>query len=192
MQRIVISDIFGKTPALDKLCEAAGTDVDVIDPYAGEYMGFGTEKHAYEFFMAHIGLSTYCDLLTSRLEKTPSAAMLIGFSVGASAVWRISGALHPEQVPRAVCFYGSQIRHLTEIHPNTVVEHILPAYEPAFSVDEVAGRLAGRKNVVLHRTPYLHGFMNEVSKNFSELGYSTYIDWLSRKESDSPSPFPLL
>ena len=192
MQRIVVSDIFGKTPALEKLCKAVGADVDVVDPYAGEYMGFGTEKQAYEFFMAHIGLNTYCDLLTSRLEKTPSPAMLIGFSVGASAAWRISGSLIPEKVPRAVCFYGSQVRHLTEIQPNIAVDHILPAHEPAFSVDEVADRLAGRKNVVLHRTTYLHGFMNEVSKNYNELGYSIYIDWLRQRDSDFLSPHPLL
>lgn len=180
LHRIIVSDIFGKTPALDRLCRAVGADVDVIDPYGGEYLGFWTEKQAYEYFMAHIGLNTYCDAVRSRLEKSPSPAMLVGFSVGASAVWRISESLDSQKVRRAVCFYGSQIRHFMEIEPSIAVDHILPFHEPAFNVDELAGSLAGKNNVVLHRTPYLHGFMNEVSKNYNELGYRTYIDWLQR------------
>lgn len=178
MCRIIISDIFGKTLALDKLCKAVGADVDVIDPYAGKYMGFQTEEQAYESFMAHMGLNTYCDLLQSKLEKTSSPTTLIGFSVGASAVWQISESLSAETVKRAICFYGSQVRNLTEINPGIVVEHILPLHESGFSVDELARSLSGKKNVVLHMTPYLHGFMNELSENYNKLGYTRYVDWL--------------
>ncbi|MBN2429671.1 MAG: hypothetical protein JXK94_15155 [Deltaproteobacteria bacterium] len=178
MRKIVVTDIFGKTPALEKLCKAVGGDVDIIDPYAGKFMGVMTEEQAYGFFMANTGVETYCDLLLSRLEKIPSPGILIGFSVGASAIWQISESLSRAKVKRAVCFYGSQVRHLAEINPGFVVDFVLPKHEPGFDIDELANRLAGKKNVVLHKTPYLHGFMNELSKNYNKSGYTQYIDWL--------------
>jgi dienelactone hydrolase len=178
MQTIIVSDIFGRTPALENLCKAVGSDVDVIDPYDGKSMGFQTEDQAYDFFMANVGLSTYCDLLVSRLEKVRVPISLVGFSVGASAIWQVSESLSAEKVKRVVCFYGSQVRHLTEIKPSVVIEHVLPTHEPGFSVESLENRLSGIKNVVLYKTSYLHGFMNELSKNYNNLGYSEYIDWL--------------
>lgn len=179
MHRIVIvSDIFGKTQALKKLCKAVISNVDVIDPYAGNYMDFRTEQEAYEFFMNNVGLSTYCDLLLSRLEKVPSPTNLVGFSVGASAIWQVSELLNTNKINRVVCFYGSQVRNLTEIKPNVVVEHLLPIHEPGYSISELASQLSRKENVVIHKTPYLHGFMNKLSKNYNKSGYATYIDWL--------------
>ena len=189
MRKIVVSDIFGKTPALEQLCMAIGDDVDIIDPYDGKYMGFQTEEQAYEFFMANMGLNKYCGLLQWRLKKTPSPATLIGFSVGAAAIWRISESLSTERVKRAVCFYGSQIRHLSEITPNVEVEYVLPMHEPGFSIDELVTRLSDKKNVVLHKTAYLHGFMNKFSKNYNKLGYTKYIDWL-RQSASYRSSYP--
>jgi dienelactone hydrolase len=181
MHKIVVSDIFGRTPALDKLCKAVGSDVDVIDPYDGKFMGFCTEDQAYDSFMTNVGISTYSDLLLSRLEKARTPISLVGFSVGASAIWQISESLNAGKVKRVVCFYGSQVRRLTEIRPSVVIEHVLPMHEPGFSVEELARRLSGIDNIVLYKTPYLHGFMNELSKNYSNLGYSEYVDWLLEK-----------
>lgn len=178
MHRIIVSDIFGKTPALNKLCKAIGADVEVIDPYAGKYKGFQTERQAYECFMADVGLDAYGDVLQSRLEKAPPTTSLVGFSVGASAIWQISESLRVETLKRVICFYASQVRHATDIQPSVAVEHVLPAHEPGFNVDELANRLSGKVNVVLHKTPYLHGFMNQQSKNYSRLGYTEYVAWL--------------
>jgi len=183
MRQAVVSDIFGKTLALEKLCKALG-DVDIIDPYAGKYMGFQTEEQAYVFFMANVGLKTYCDLLQSRLKKIPSLTTMVGFSVGASAIWQISESLTIERVKRAVCFYGSQIRYLSEINPNIAIEVVVPMHEPGFSIDELVTCLSCKRNVVLHKTPYLHGFMNEFSKNYNELGYTKYIDWLRQSANE--------
>ena len=178
MRRIVLSDIFGKTQALDKLRRTIGADVGVVDPYDGERKDFHTEEQAYDFFMANIGLDKYCDLVQSRLEKTTTPIVLIGFSVGASAIWRLSEHFNPGKVERAYCFYGSQIRHMTEINPRVRVEYILPKHEPGFCVDELARHLSAKKNVVLHKTPYGHGFMNELSRNFSKRGYAKFVEVL--------------
>lgn len=178
-----MSDIFGRTPALENLCKAVGSDVDLIDPYAGKYMGFQTEEQAYESFMANVGLDAYCNLLQSRLKKVLKPTILIGFSVGASAIWKISESLNTEKIRSVVCFYSSQIRHLTAIKPSVIVEYVLPTYEPGFSVDELSHRLSSKKNVVLYKTPYLHGFMNELSKNYNKVGYAEYVDWLRESAS---------
>lgn len=175
---IVVSDIFGKTFALERLCRAIGDDVYIIDPYAGKYMDFQNEGQAYEFFMENMGLNSYCDLLNTRLEKIQSPVILIGFSVGASAIWQISGSLSIEKVNRAVCFYGSQVRHMLKVNPSIEIEFLLPMYEPGFSVDGLESHLSDKKNVVLHRTPYLHGFMNELSMNYNKQACTRYIDWL--------------
>ncbi len=179
MHRIVVSDIFGKTPALEQLCKAVGENVDIIDPYAGKYMNFANEENAYEWFVTKIGLDAYCAFLHDRIERISSPATLIGFSVGASAIWRLSGSLGPEKTVRAICFYGSQVRHMLEIDPRIPVEYILPEYEPGFNAGELAVHLSKKKNVMLHRTPYMHGFMNALSTNYSKSGYTTYIEWLS-------------
>ena len=55
---------------------------------------------------------------------------------------------------------------------------IFPVSEPGFSVGELGNILSKKKGVEIHTTPYRHGFMNSLSKNFSPVGYSEYIHWL--------------
>ncbi len=178
MGKVLVSDIFGRTKALEDLAGAIGSVVDIIDPYGGQQMGFHTEQQAYEHFMAHIGIRKYENMLASRLADIPRVSILIGFSAGAAAIWGISETLTPEKIGRAVCFYGSQIRHAIDIVPRIRIEHILPEMEPGFSIDELAAALFNKKNVTVHKTPYLHGFMNELSPNFSRTGYAAGLDRL--------------
>ncbi len=115
MKKNIVSDIFGRTPALENLCKALGSNVDIIDPYAGKYMCFKTEQEAYDFFMANVGLEAYCCVLKSKLEKDSIPLILIGFSVGASAIWQVSESFSNKKIKHVVCFYGSQIRHLRRL-----------------------------------------------------------------------------
>jgi dienelactone hydrolase len=79
---------------------------------------------------------------------------------------------------RVVCFYGSQIRTHKHIKPCVRVDLVLPKWEPAFDVEQLARELSTKPNVKIHRTPYRHGFMNLLSKNFSAMAYEKYIAWL--------------
>jgi hypothetical protein len=38
--------------------------------------------------------------------------------------------------------------------------------------------LSGKPTVTVHKTPYLHGFMNRVSPNFNQTGYDVWLDRL--------------
>lgn len=179
MRRIVVSDIFGRTPELERLCDTVASKVEIVDPYSGRFMEFRDEAQAYETFMTTVGLARYGGILQEKLKTgTTVPVFLAGFSVGASVIWKASRSLDHVPVVRAVCFYGSQIRLFPEIHPMIKIDLVLPKREPGFCVRELALQLSGKSNVELHTTPYLHGFMNPLSKNFSPAGYEKYANWL--------------
>ena len=178
MHVIVASDIFGRTAALENLCARIAADCDIVDPYGGRPVDFESEAHAYAHFTQECGLATYAAKIANLLGAQSRQVSLIGFSVGASAIWKLSEGLSAANVARAACFYGSQIRHHLDVRPSVLVELFLPSSEASFDIDVIAQALASRQNVVLHKTRYPHGFMNRLSKNFSHEGLSLYIDGL--------------
>lgn len=180
MGKVIVSDIFGRTPALEELAGAVGSVAEIIDPYDKKNMNFTAEPLAYEYFMTHVGIRAYEQVVAARLAKILKIDLLIGFSVGAAAVWGISGTLFPEKVNRAVCFYGSQIRHTFDIVPQIPMDHILPRKEPGFDIDTLAEILSGKPSVTVHSTFFLHGFMNQLSPNFSRTGYDVWVGQLRR------------
>jgi len=54
MSIIIVSDIFGKTPALIGIGEELNAKA-IVDPYDGQYMMFESESDAYSYFMKNIG-----------------------------------------------------------------------------------------------------------------------------------------
>lgn len=168
MQVILFSDIFGSTPALAKLAThlACETTPLIVDPYGGHFLEFTLEDDAYAYFTKHVGIERYTQIIEKKLKTITGELFLIGFSMGASALWCV---LSKRVVNgRAVCYYGSQIRdhtHLTPLIPTTL---IFPFQEPHFDVGRLT-RQMGRKDLVSCRTvPYLHGFMNSMSFNYNE------------------------
>lgn len=178
MNKIIVTDIFGTTPALQDLAGTVGSVTCVIDPYEGKDMGFGTEYLAYEYFMTHIGIRAYEQQVAACLAEIQTIDLIIGFSVGAAAVWGISGTFSAGKIDRAVCFYGAQIRHSIEIVPRFPTVHILPRKEPGFNIDGLAETLSHKPAVTVHNTPFLHGFMNRLSPNFNQTGYDVWLDRL--------------
>ena len=178
MQTVIVSDIFGKTKALERLCARIADDYEIIDPYSGKEMRFEDEARAYEYFMGTIGLDGYAVHLQNVLADYKEEVAIVGFSVGASAIWRISGSLDEKRVRRVAGFYGSQIRHYLEVESSVEFDLYIPVSEPAFSVSDLADRLAEKSKVILHKTKYLHGFMNALSVNFNQEGYLEYTDRL--------------
>lgn len=178
MHTIVVSDIFGRTSELGKLCEALNTGVNIIDPYSGKFMCFNEESRAYDYFMSNVGIPAYSELLLEKLNSVSNPTRLIGFSVGASAVWKSSEEFKVGVIQRVICFYGSQIRNHIDIIPCVSTDLILPKSEPGFSVSGLAQLLSKKNSVEIQNTPFLYGFMNALSKNFNQVGYNKYINWL--------------
>ena len=78
MHRIIVSDIFGRTSALEKIAEALPGDVDIFDPYDTKHMGFSNEAEAYACFSSEVGLDTYTDKLSKKLQHNPSKSICLG------------------------------------------------------------------------------------------------------------------
>jgi len=177
MRIIVVTDIFGQTPALSNLAESIKAD-SIIDPYSGEDKHFINEAAAYEYFSRDVGLEKYVELLTTELQTSEQETILIGFSIGASAIWQLSAEQTMKNVTtvkQAICFYGSQIRTATDINPKFPTTLIFPTVERHFDVQALAQELSVKTNVNIDIVNYLHGFMNRHSDNFNIIAYNNHL-----------------
>jgi len=177
MSITIVTDVFGKTPALIALAKALNAK-EIIDPYHGQEMAFNNESDAYNYFSEHVGLDVYLMQLTKSVLSQSSAQTLIGFSVGASAIWKLSATISTNYVKSAVCYYGSQIRNYTEITPLFPVKMIFPKHEAHFDVLALQKKLATKAKVNVVKTNYLHGFMNYHSNNYNHAAYQEHLNLL--------------
>jgi dienelactone hydrolase len=174
----LVADIFGRTRALEiigqQLSEAV-PDIRIIDPYQGLDHLFKTEARAYTYFTDRVGLACYASILTDALADPGPDTILIGFSVGASAIWSVSDRPSFRHIKKAFCFYGSQIRQYTGIQPRFDMELIFPEREPHFDVDELIHTLQAKDRVSCSKAKGLHGFMNELSPHFNPDCYAVFM-----------------
>ncbi|MBA6351201.1 hypothetical protein [Colwellia sp. BRX9-1] len=177
MNIVIVSDVFGMTPALIKLKDKLGVTT-IVDPYNGKSMDFKNEAEAYSYFMAEVGLDRYISIVLEALVSLDGKTTLIGFSIGASAIWRISQTNENNFIKQAFCFYSSQIRNFTQIDPYFKINLIFPKNEAHFDVIELIKKLEVKANVKITQVEYLHGFMNYHSNNFNNTGYQKYVTLL--------------
>lgn len=190
MQTFIVSDIFGRTKALENLALAVDVNAIIIDPYDKVDMNFYNEQSAYEGFNTLVGLDAYTQHLCDAIKAHNKPALVIGFSVGASTIWNASElndslindpeTLALSNVTRAICYYPGQIRHKPHIKPGFPTELVFPAFEKHFCVDDLREQLINTANVSIRKTSYLHGFMNQLSVNFNKQGYDFEIDGLRK------------
>ncbi|WP_157845867.1 hypothetical protein [Kiloniella litopenaei] len=163
-------EIYGRTSFTTKL-EATfleqGISVTTLDPYDGQQPVFDDEQHAYDFFIRVCGHDGYLSLLQKTFRETVGPLFLLGFSVGASTVWRMLD--HPDLAKRVqhfVGFYPSQIRHYLSINPECPVSLVFPKEETHFSVQDVMIALGEKDFVTCFQSSGLHGFLNPCSPNY--------------------------
>lgn len=179
MTLVLISDIFGRTAALETLAKQIDSrnHVCIIDPYGGGCPDFESEEAAYSHFMNHIGIERYQEQIQTKLATRPGPFFIVAFSMGASALWislsrsRFKG--------RAIGYYGSQIRHYTHLEPSIPVTLVFPESEPHFDVPALVNTLSEQQTVTCQTLPYSHGFMNPWSVNFNKDAYQNQIRFLS-------------
>jgi dienelactone hydrolase len=179
MNTILVTDIFGKTAALAEIAANFSHEVEILDPYNAVEMNFSDEAEAYRYFISEVGLEAYATRLLERIMAKPSPIMLIGFSVGAAAIWKISHLAAASHIASAIGFYGSQIRYSADIVPSFPVKLIFPATEAHFSVSELIATLSNTDKVQIQQVTSLHGFMNRHSQNFDATDYEKFIKELS-------------
>ena len=110
---------------------------------------------------------------------------LIGFSVGASAIWQISEKEELPEVLNATCFYGSQIRNNINVNSKFPIHLIFPKSEEHFSVSELTKEIRDKEKVGVEQTDFLHGFMNTHSQNYDQLGYNQHLQALCNVPSNN-------
>jgi dienelactone hydrolase len=182
MNLIIVSDIFGRTTSIDRLIRLLSPlygDVSLIEPYAGERIDFQDEAEAYRHFQQHCGSEKLTALLLKKVAAAQTAVDLVGFSVGATAVWELSANDCSQKMRQVAAFYGSRIREKTDITPKVPTTLIFPAKEEGFNLDQVIQCVENKRLVEIIRTGYLHGFMNCASCNFSYEGSRIFSDWLT-------------
>ncbi|MGL1931966.1 MAG: dienelactone hydrolase family protein [Desulfotalea sp.] len=183
MHLIAISDIFGKTKHFKQIIDEISpsyTSIETIDPYNGDEINFKNEEEAYCHFQEKMSIEKYSDILLEKIQdREDKALVLLGFSIGASAIWAISEKLSQYNKTKAICFYSSQIRNYLDINPNILIDLYFSKTEPSYNVNEIIKKLSTKNNVTCHKTEYSHGFMNRNSKNFNQLGYNKYSKLLS-------------
>lgn len=189
---LVATDIFGRTPWIEKWCATLPHTPILVDPYDGKNMGFTSETHAYETFMEKTGIDRYTQFIENQLKKTSNQIFIVAFSVGATSVWRLSENHGLDHIKKAFCFYSSQIRHHLDICPGFDIELIFPEKEPRFNVDSTITILKTRNRVRCFKAEGLHGFMNKHSAHFDPSLERTCTDHLIRmikgQERSDPNP----
>jgi dienelactone hydrolase len=183
MQTWLISDIFGKTPALVRLANELG-GAEIFDPYRGETLIFTDEAQAYAYFSAHVGVEHYLQMFKQSRAVQSKQVLLIGFSVGASLLWRWSAEITPSFNGQIIGFYGAQIRHHPELVPNCPVKLVFPRREPHFDMVQLMATLAAKPQLTLHQSSALHGFFNPMSINYCADEREKYLSWLKRLQHE--------
>lgn len=191
MKYLLISDIWGRTPELELLATKFSRlgETEILDPYSGEFQGFSTEQQAYHYFTDNIGLESYANLLQNKLDSEHEPLCLIGFSVGASAIWLISKLYNQAKVAGALCLYSSQIRHSLHIEPDFPISLVFPQQEPHFDVNaviETIENFSSAGNVSCTKLPYLHGFLNQCSPNVNQTGYQRFVESIEHFPANTP------
>ncbi len=169
---IVAPDIYGLTPAMDELAGQLAADrVILLDPYTpgGEY--FTNQKTAYAHFTRQVGIAGYARTIYNLLMDRPpdrdeDNRVLLGFSVGASALWTLADNHELSGIRLCLGYYGSQIRNHTGVSPLWPVELIFPEREDHFEVSTLMGRLREKPHLTLRQVRAGHGFMNPHSLNY--------------------------
>jgi dienelactone hydrolase len=183
---VFVADIFGLTDEFESLCQEVTHRVDkvfdvecqMIGPYQNQPTLFASEQDAYQHFMDNVALDGYVNKIAQQLQSIQGPKLLVGFSVGGSAIWQLLSQKNFDHVLQAICFYSGQIRHLTKLTPKIPIRLILPAFESHFSIACLQSALKGKRLVTMEKSEFLHGFMNKYSVNYDQDGYRFYVNEL--------------
>ncbi|MDF9412748.1 dienelactone hydrolase [Brevibacillus laterosporus] len=130
------------------------------------------EEQAYQRFMS-IGFEQATSQVAEVLQNQRPIyqhIVVMGFSVGATVAWLLAG--YTGLCDGSVGYYGSRIRHYTNIIPKVPVLLLYGQSEPAFDLSALLQTLARTPEVILKQYPALHGFSNPYSSHYQPVAAS--------------------
>ena len=182
IQLLLATDIFGVCAGLSRLLQdlaAADCTVQLIDPYQGQTQHFADEARAYAAYSSQCGHDVYAATVQQALQNAARPFDLaIGFSAGATALWRALAHTDADLVKQAVLFYPGQIHQHLALTPTVPVQVVFGHSEPHFAVADICTQLQQQPGVTAVSTGYAHGFMNLASQAFDEAGYQQQLSKL--------------
>lgn len=163
MRIVVASDIHGIHDPLRVQLAILGEPI-IISPWSGEGCPYATEQAAVSEFHRQDGLSSYEQKIAEAVNG--EAALLIGFSVGATSLWRYVSGAQCNSNSRAFLYYGSRIRDYLELTPRCPTSVLFAEHESSFHPESVAisVRKSGALCSVISGTH--HGFMSPLSSHY--------------------------
>ncbi|MBU2113296.1 MAG: dienelactone hydrolase family protein [Gammaproteobacteria bacterium] len=182
---LVLSDIFGLCAGLDRLLadlNQAGAAVQLVDPYQGKRQQFADEASAYAEYIVQCGHDAYAAIAAQALQSSVQPYdIALGFSAGATAIWRALAPVEPDLVKQAILFYPGQIHQHLALTPQVPTQVVFGHSEPHFAVAEICTQLQQKPGVSAVSTGYAHGFINPASKAFDEDGYQQQLSKLLKR-----------
>ena len=181
---LIVTDIFGQCHGLQQLLSrlaVAQRKFTVIDPYQGVPQAFSSEQQAYAAYTAQCGHDRYAELVATHLALWNKPINLaIGFSAGASALWRAIAGGHGchSHIQQGVLFYPGQLYKYMDLQPKIPVKIVFGQNEPHFDVSELCLAVSQKPKVNTDITPYQHGFMNPASQAFNQKAFSDFVEIL--------------
>ncbi len=180
---LLLTDIFGVCFSLNRLLadlRQSGVTLHLVDPYQGKSQQFADEEQAYAAYSAECGHNTYAAIAAQALQShSQPIELAIGFSAGATALWRALAATDSSRLKQAILFYPGQIHQHLTLKPQVPTQVLFGHSEPHFAVDDICRQLQ-QQGVTAISTPYAHGFINPASKAFNEAGYQQQLNMLLR------------
>jgi dienelactone hydrolase len=181
---LVLTDIFGLCAGLERLLadlRQAGAVFQVIDPYQEKRQQFADEAQAYAAYIAQCGHDAYAAITTQAVQSSVQPYdIALGFSAGATALWRALATCDSTKVKQAQLFYPGQIHQHIELIPKVPLQLVFGHSEPHFDVAAVCAQLQAKPGVSAQHTHFEHGFMNPASHAFNEQGYQHYARLIVR------------
>nr|WP_215397002.1 dienelactone hydrolase family protein [Rheinheimera oceanensis] len=178
---LVLTDIFGRCPGLEPLLanlRLGGAVVQLADPYQGVQQQFADEPEAYAAYIERCGHDAYAAIAAQVFASTTQQFDLaLGFSAGATALWRVLAQINSSRLKQAILFYPGQIHQHLALKPQVPTQIIFGHSEPHFAVADICQQLQ-QQGVSAISTPYGHGFMNPASKAFNKVGYQQKLHQL--------------
>lgn len=174
MNIIIATDIHGINDQLRHLFHALGDELIFLSPWDNDSAPYNKEQEAVAAFQADHGLEKYQQKIAQQAGDAP--ALLIGFSVGATALWRYIASQHCHQQSQAHLYYGSRIRDHQDLIPRCATKVIFAEHEASFKPSDIITNITHPQVACSIIAGTYHGFMNPHSPNFR--------DELARQELD--------
>jgi dienelactone hydrolase len=154
---VIVHEVRGVTENLVVLASfltSEGFSVVLPSLYSDGFVG-SDEQASYRKFYSEVGIERASMAIGEIIKENVGAKIsLLGFSVGATVAWLLSGS---GKIDSAIGFYGSRIRNHLDIQPAADVD-LYFCRERGFDVEETIGALNAKRNVSAALIPGEHGF----------------------------------